>query len=124
MKKQSVGILLIVIAVIIVCAGVSFWAFSYAMKAETYARYVGLQNIIAEKMFKTVHGMETNAKNVFDEVGKNMDSPEAVIDALKSKTSLAPDVRGYFAAFEPNFLRRKENGLSLTYIIAIVVNLS
>jgi hypothetical protein len=34
-KKQSVGVLLVVIAVIIISAGVSFWAFSYAMKAET-----------------------------------------------------------------------------------------
>ena len=107
MKKQSVSVLLVVIAVIVVCAGVSFWAFSYVLKAETYARYVGLQNIISEKMFKTVHGVETNAKNVFDEVAKNMESPEAVIDALKSKTSLAPDVRGYFAAFEPNYFKEK-----------------
>ena len=122
MKKQSVGVLLVVIAVIIISAGVSFGAFSYAMKAETYARYVGLQNILAEKMFKTVHGVETNARNVFDEVGKNMESPEAVIDALKSKTSLAPDVRGYFAAFEPYYLRRKERGLSPTYIILTAVN--
>jgi len=107
MKKQSVSVLLVVIAVIVVCAGVSFWAFSYAMKAETYARYVGLQNILAEKMIKTVHGVEINARNVFDEVGKNMESPEAVIDALKSKTSLAPDVRGYFAAFEPHYFKEK-----------------
>ena len=107
MNKRSVCLLIVVITVIVVCAGVSFGAFSYAMKAETYARYMGLQNILAEKLFKTVHGMETNARNVFDEVGKNMDSPEAVINALKSKTSLAPDVRGYFAAFEPNYFKEK-----------------
>lgn len=107
MKKGYVGVQLAIIAVIVICVGVSFWAFSYALKAETYARYVGLQNILAEKMFKTVHGIETNARNVFDEVAKNIDSPEAVINALKSKTSLAPDVRGYFAAFEPNYFKEK-----------------
>lgn len=77
------------------------------MRAETNVRYVGLQNIISEKMAKTIKGMETNAKNVFDEVEKHLDSPESVIAALQSKTSLAPDVRGYFAAFEPEYFKEK-----------------
>jgi len=107
MKRQSMYVLLVVTAVIIVSVGVSFWAFSYVMRAETNVRYIGLQNIISEKIAKTVKGMETNAKNVFDEVGKHLDSPEAVIAALQSKTSLAPDVRGYFAAFEPEYFKEK-----------------
>ncbi len=93
--------------VIIVIAGISFGAISHVMKAETNVRYVGLQNIISEKMAKTIKGIETNARNVFDEVGKHLDSPETVIAALQSKTSLAPDVRGYFAAFEPNYFKEK-----------------
>lgn len=107
MNRQSIYVLLVVIAVVILIAGVSFWAFSYAMSAESNVRYVGLQNIISEKMSKTIKGMETNAKNVFDEVGKHLDSPDAVIAALQSKTSLAPDVRGYFAAFEPEYFKEK-----------------
>ena len=100
-------VLLVVTAVIIVSLGMSFLAFSYVMRAETNVRYVGLQNIISEKMAKTIQGMETNAKNVFDEVEKHLDSPESVIAALQSKTSLAPDVRGYFAAFEPEYFKEK-----------------
>lgn len=100
-------VLLVVTAVIIVSLGMSFLAFSYVMRAETNVRYVGLQNIISEKMAKTIKGMETNAKNVFDEVEKHLDSPESVIAALQSKTSLAPDVRGYFAAFEPEYFKEK-----------------
>ena len=107
MKRQSVYVLLVVTAVIIVITGASFWAFSNVMRAETNVRYVGLQNIISEKIAKTLEGMETNAKNVFDEVGKHLDSPDAVISALQSKTSLAPDVRGYFAAFEPEYFKEK-----------------
>ena len=107
MKRQSMYVLLVVTAVIIVSLGMSFLAFSYVMRAETNVRYVGLQNIISEKMAKTIKGMETNAKNVFDEVGKHLDTPEAVIAALQSKTSLAPDVRGYFAAFEPEYFKEK-----------------
>ena len=107
MKRQSMYVLLVVTAVIIVSVGMSFLAFSYVMRAETNVRYVGLQNIISEKMAKTIKGMETNAKNVFDEVEKHLDSPESVIAALQSKTSLAPDVRGYFAAFEPEYFKEK-----------------
>ena len=107
MKRQSFYVLLVVAAVIIGSVGVSFWAFSHVMSAETNVRYFGLQNIIAEKMFNTVKGMETNAMNVFDEVGKHLDSPETVIAALESKTGLAPDVRGYFAAFKPGYFKEK-----------------
>jgi len=45
--------------------------------------------------------------NVFDEVEKHLDSPETVIAALESKTSLNPEVRGYFAAFEPEYFAEK-----------------
>lgn len=45
--------------------------------------------------------------NVFDEVEKHLESPDAVIAALYSKTSLNPEVRGYFAAFEPNYFPAK-----------------
>ena len=106
-KRHSLYIFFVVTAVIIVCAGASFWAFSYAMRAETNVRYVGLQNMISLKISKTIEGMETNAKNVFDEVGKHLDNPESVITALMSKTSLAPDVRGYFAAFEPDYFKER-----------------
>ena len=106
-KRHSLYIFLVVTAVIIVCAGASFWAFSYSMRAETNVRYVGLQNMISLKISKTIEGMETNAKNVFDEVGKHLDNPESVITALMSKTSLAPDVRGYFAAFEPDYFKER-----------------
>lgn len=78
-------------------------ALNYTMKAERNARYVGMMNVVAEKLSKTVRGMEMNAENVFDEVAKHLDSPQAVIDALGSKASLNPDVIGYFAAFVPNY---------------------
>lgn len=107
MKRPLLSVLLVVTAVIIVSVGASFWAFSYVMKAETNVRYVGLQNMISVKISETIEGMETNAKNVFDEVEKHLDSPESVIAALRSKTSLAPDVRGYFAAFEPDYFKEK-----------------
>ena len=73
------------------------------MKAEVHMRYVGIMNVASQKIAKTVSGMEMNAMNVFDEVGKHMENPDAVIAALDSKTGLNPDIRGYFAAFEPDY---------------------
>ena len=107
MKKESISLMLVITAVIAVCAGASYWAFLHVMEAETNARYVGLQNTISAKVEKTINVMETNAKNVFDEVGESLSSPDAVIEALKRKTEFAPDVRGYFAAFEPEYFKEK-----------------
>ena len=78
-------------------------ALNYAVRAERNVRYVGMMNVVAEKLSKTFRGVEMNAENVFDEVAKHMDSPQSVVEALGSKTSLNPDVIGYFAAFVPNY---------------------
>lgn len=72
-------------------------------KREKDVRYVGIMNVVTEKLSKTISGVELNANNVFDEVRKHLDSPETVIAALKNKTSLNLDVIGYFAAFVPNY---------------------
>jgi hypothetical protein len=77
------------------------------MDAENHARYVGIMNVTSEKIATTISGMEMNAMNVFDEVEKNMESPESVINALKSKAGLNPDAKGYFAAFEPDHFPQK-----------------
>lgn len=106
-KKPKRYILLIVSAVMIIILAVSLWICYRVMQAEAHVRYVGITNVATEKVTKVVHGMKMNAKNVFDEVGKHLDSPDAVIGALQSKTSLNPEVKGYFAAFEPGFFPEK-----------------
>ena len=99
--------LLTVLAVFLIFSAVALWACYQSATAETHVRYVGMMNIASEKIAKTIRGMEMNAMNEFDEVEKHLDSPESVIAALESKTSLNPDVRGYFAAFEPNYFPQK-----------------
>ena len=42
-------------------------------------------NIAAERLAKTIKGMEMNAMNVFDEVEKHLETPETVVAALESK---------------------------------------
>ena len=103
-KKWLRPVLIVALAVAVVLLAV---ALNYTVRAERNVRYVGMMNLMAEKLSKTVRGVEMNAENVFDEVAKNMDSPESVIEALGSKTSLNPDVIGYFAAFVPNYFPQK-----------------
>ena len=100
-------ILIIASVAMIITLATALWIINRAMKAEAHVRYVGISNLAAEKVALTVHAMEMNAKNVFDEVTKHMDTPEAVVSALQSKASLNPEVKGYFAAFEPNYFQQK-----------------
>ena len=103
-KKWLRPVLIVALAVAVALLAV---ALNYTVRAERNVRYVGMMNLVAEKLSKTVRGVEMNAENVFDEVAKNMDSPQNVIEALGSKTSLNPDVIGYFAAFVPNYFPQK-----------------
>ena len=105
--KVRKTILLIVATVLLLMLVVSLLICRYAIMKQAHVGYMGIMNVASEKISKTVGGMEMNAMNVFDEVGKHMDSPESVIAALKSKTSLNPDVKGYFAAFVPNYFPQK-----------------
>ena len=105
--RRAMWMLLTLLAVLIIVMCLSFGVCRYVFKAESHIRYAGMTSIVSEKIAQTVGGMEMNAKNVFDEVEKNMNTPESVIAALESKTSLNPDVRGYFAAFEPNYFPQK-----------------
>ena len=100
-------LLLTMTIVLLVMLVVSFLVCRYVVQTESHVCYVGIMNVASEKIAKTVSGMEMNAMNVFDEVGKHMETPETVTAALQSKTSLNPDVRGYFAAFEPDFFPQK-----------------
>ena len=97
----------LVLAIMVVTLCASVWKCRQTADAERHVRYVGIMNLASEKIAKTIQGMEMNAKNEFDEVEKHLDTPESVIAALESKASLNPQVRGYFAAFEPNFFPQK-----------------
>lgn len=102
-KKYMRSIMLETLAVFIVSSGISYWIYYQAVKSASHTHYVGIMNVAAEKIGNTVSSMEMNAMNEFDEVEKHLDTPASVIAALESKTSLNPEVRGYFAAFEPNY---------------------
>lgn len=106
-SKHKNSLLLTMACVIVSIVGVSFWMCYRAVQKEAYARYVGIKNVSAGQVAKTIRGVEMNAKNIFDEVNKNLDTPDAVIAALESKVNLNRDVHGYFAAFELNYFPEK-----------------
>ena len=106
-KKITRYVLLTVVVVMLIVFSVSTWICYQALRAEAHARYVGITNVVSEKIAKTIRGMEMNAMNEFDEVEKHLDTPASVIAALESKTALNPEVRGYFAAFEPYYFQEE-----------------
>lgn len=106
-NKQRLQLSLAVSIVILIAVGASYWVVNKALKAETNVRYFGLQSYVASELCRTIKGMELSAENVFNEVEKHLVSPDAVIEALESESNLNPDVRGYFAAFEPDYFKEK-----------------
>ncbi|MBR4532980.1 MAG: hypothetical protein IKO85_00320 [Bacteroidaceae bacterium] len=110
MKETSIqdsrltrNVLITVFVVLIATLSTAFWFCYQTVKAEAYARYMGIKNVSAEKVSRVVRGVELSAQNVFDEVSANMDTPENVITALRRKANLNRDTRGYFAAFELDY---------------------
>jgi hypothetical protein len=106
-SKTKRFVMLTVAAMMLVMLGLTFLICCYTLKAESHVRYVSILNVASERIAKTIRGMEMSAKNIFDEVQQHLDSPDAVIAALKSKTSQNPDIKGYFAAFEPNYFPQR-----------------
>ena len=106
-KRPSGRIMFTVFVVLMAMATVSFMAIYQVIKAEAHARYMGIKNVSSEKVARIVRGTEMNANNIFDDVGCSLQDPEAVIAALKNKANLNYDVRGYFAAFVPNYFPEK-----------------
>ena len=106
-RRPRKGVMLTMLVVLLVMASVSFMAIYQVIVAEAHARYMGIMNLSSEKVSKIVRGAEMNANNIFDEVGKSIHDPESVVVALKSKANLNLDVRGYFAAFVPDYFPEK-----------------
>lgn len=105
--KRNILLFVTIFIVMLINAGTAFWAFSQALRAETNVRYTGTALIVSERLTKTIRTMEANARNVFDEVERHLDSPATVEKALMSKSLTNPDVRGYFTAFRPDYFKEK-----------------
>ena len=105
--RQHIWVMVTVTVVMAVMGALVWQTCCQISIAANHARYAGMTALVAEKIGNTIKSMEMSAMNVFDEVEKHKDTPESVIAALQRKTSLNPEVRGYFAAFEPNYFAEK-----------------
>ena len=106
-KRPARRILLTVSLVLIAMASVAVFVSGQIILSEAYSRYVGIKNTSTEKVARIIRGAEINANNIFDEVNMHLDDPDEVIAAIKSKVNLNLDVRGYFAAFTPDYFPEK-----------------
>ena len=106
-QRRNRTILLTVLVVLVATVSVAFLTCYIVVMAAAHSRYMGVKNVSTEKISKIIRGAEMNANNIFDEVSRHLDDPKEVIEALKSKASLNLDVRGYFAAFEPDYFPEK-----------------
>ena len=106
-KKSSRATILTVLVVLMAMASVAIWICYQVTQAGAHARYMGIKNLSSEKISQIIRGAEMNANNIFDEVNKSLNNSEDVVSAMKSKAMLNLDVRGYFAAFEPNYFPEK-----------------
>lgn len=105
--KSNRKLLLTVLVVLIAMASIALMACYQVIVAGAHSRYMGIKNVSSEKVAKIIRGAEMNANNIFDEVNRHLDSPEGVVNALKIKANLNLDVRGYFAAFVPDYFPEK-----------------
>jgi len=106
-KRHKRSILLTVFIVLTALVFMAILIDYQLILAGARSHYIGIKNVSAEKIAKIIRGAEMNAINIFEEVGRNLNDPEDVINALKSKATLNLDVRGYFAAFVPDFFPEK-----------------
>ena len=106
-KRPKRALLLTVFMVLIAMAAVALLICYHVIQAGAHARYMGIKNVSTEKIAKIIRGAEMNANNIFDDVSRHLNDPEEVVTALKNKANLNIDVRGYFAAFVPDYFPEK-----------------
>lgn len=106
-QKYRRRILLIVFVLLTAMAFLALFTSYQLLLSRALSRYLGIKNVSAEKIASVIRGAEMNANNIFGEVSRNLDDPEGVVSALKSKANLNLDVRGYFAAFVPDYFPEK-----------------
>ena len=100
-------ILVAVLVIMIVFLVISLASAHHSMRAETYGRYLGFKNVVSAKLESILKTEEIGGMHVCDESERNLDSPEAVMTVLQNNVGHNDYVKGYFAAFEPDYYQQK-----------------
>ena len=101
--RLALKVLVTVLIVMAITLTMTFIVAYRSMSGEVRGRYLGIMNVVAEKMYTNIKCIEIGAVNALDEVEHHMASPEAVMAALEKEMHLNNYVEGYFAAFEPDY---------------------
>ena len=104
-RRLTRRVILSVFVTMTLIAMISLSLSFHAIKEETEGRYQGMMDLVSEKLNKILLHEEICARNVFDEVSKNMDSPESVMKAMEEEIKLNEFTDGYFMAFEPGYFK-------------------
>lgn len=104
-RRLTRRVILSVFVTMTLIAMISLSLSFHAIKEETEGRYQGIMDLVSEKLNKILLHEEICARNVFDEVSKNMDSPESVMKAMEEEIKLNEFTDGYFMAFEPGYFK-------------------
>lgn len=102
-RRLTRRVILSVFVTMTLIAMISLSLSFHAIREETEGRYQGMMDLVSEKLNKILLHEEICARNVFDEVSKNMDSPESVMKAMEKEIKLNDYTQGYYAAFEPGY---------------------
>ena len=105
-NRLTRNVLLAVLAIMVVTLMISLISAFRAMKAETYGRYLGIMNVVSEKVGRILKTEEMGTMIVCDEVEHHLDSPETIMAALR-ESNIEGSIEGYFAAFEPDYYPQK-----------------
>lgn len=103
-RKMLLTVLVTMIIVAFITIAISF----HAVKEETDGRYEAIMNVVSEKLGRILLHEEICARNVFDEVWDNLDSPESVMAAIEKEIKLNNYTEGYYVAFEPGYFPQYE----------------
>lgn len=96
-------VMLTVFVTMILIASIIIGATFHVLKEETEARYQGVMDLVSEKLGRIFLHEEICARNVFDEVCQNLDSPESVMKAMEREIKLNDYTQGYYMGFEPGY---------------------
>ena len=106
-SRLTKKVLAAVLFIMAVTLTISFILSYRGIRGETIGRYVGMMNMVSEKIQEDIRIMEIGAMNAFDEVEHHLDSPESVEAALEKEIRLNDNVEGYFVAFEPDYFPQR-----------------
>ena len=98
-RRVMLAVFVTMIIITFIILSISF----QAIMEEAEGRYMDRMDVVSEKLGRILLHKEICARNVFDEVLENLDSPESVMRTMEKEIKFNDYTDGYFVAFEPGY---------------------